>query len=92
MADRGGNGYAELRGIAEELIQLREQLARAKRPPGAEKEQQLMRQELAAIREHLKRLGEQLAQGDELMRQRFGPARGDAEDRRQAGDLEQLSD
>ena len=61
MADRGGSGYAELRGIAEELDQLRAQLARAKRPPGAEDEQRLMRQELAAIREHLRRLGEQLA-------------------------------
>jgi uncharacterized membrane protein len=62
MADRGGSGYAQLRGIAEELDQLRLQLARAKRPPGAEEEQRLMRQELAAIREHLRRLGEQLAQ------------------------------
>jgi hypothetical protein len=62
MADRGGSGYAELRGIAEELDQLRAQLARAKRPPGADEEQRLMRQELAAIREHLRRLGEQLAQ------------------------------
>jgi hypothetical protein len=61
MADRGGSGYAQLRGIAEELDQLRVQLARAKRPPGAEEEQRLMRQELAAIREHLRRLGEQLA-------------------------------
>ena len=90
MADRGG-GYAELRGIAEELTQLREQLARAKRPPGAEQAQQLMKRELAEIREHLKRLGEQLAQ-NELQRQRLRPARGDAKDGRQAGDLEQLSD
>ncbi|HEV8685654.1 MAG TPA: hypothetical protein VGQ84_00105 [Gaiellaceae bacterium] len=64
MADRGGSGYAQLRGIAEELDQLRAQLARAKRPPGAEEEQQLMRQELAAIREHLRRLGEQLAKAN----------------------------
>jgi hypothetical protein len=63
MADRGGSGYAQLREIAEELDQLRLQLARAKRPPGAEEEQRLMRQELAAIREHLRRLGEQLSQG-----------------------------
>jgi hypothetical protein len=63
MADRGGSGYAQLRGIAEELDQLRAQLARAKRPPGAEEEQRLMRQELAAIREHLRVLAEQLAQG-----------------------------
>jgi hypothetical protein len=64
MADRGGSGYAQLRGIAEELDQLRVQLARAKRPPGAEEEQRLMRQELAAIREHLRRLGEQLAKAN----------------------------
>jgi hypothetical protein len=64
MADRGGSGYAQLRVIAEELDQLRIQLARAKRPPGAEEEQRLMRQELAAIREHLRVLGEQLAKAN----------------------------
>jgi DNA repair exonuclease SbcCD ATPase subunit len=64
MADRGGSGYAQLRGIAEELDQLRAQLARAKRPPGAEEEQRLMRQELAAIREHLRVLAEQLSQSN----------------------------
>jgi hypothetical protein len=90
MADRGG-GYADLRGMAEELTQLREQLARAKRPPGAEEEQKLMRRELAAIRAHLKRIGEQLAQR-ELSRKGLGPARDDAKDRREPGDLEQLTD
>jgi hypothetical protein len=90
MADRGG-GYADLRGMAEELTRLREQLARAKRPPGAEQEQRLMGQELAAIREHLKRLADQLAQRD-LTRDGFGAARDDAEDRREPGDLEELTD
>jgi hypothetical protein len=60
MADAGGSGYVQLQTIAQELDQLRVQLARAKRPPGAENEQLMMRQELAAIREHLRRLGEQL--------------------------------
>jgi hypothetical protein len=93
MADAGGSGHAELRGIAEELNQLREQLARAKRPPGAEEEQQLMRRELAAIREHLRNLGEQLAKANgPLPGESLGATGGDPEDGRQPGDLEQLPD